>query len=625
MVEGGVELMNIASEILSDLTTYMKYARYDKPLRRRETWNELVTRNKEMQIQRFPNLKSEIDYYYQWVYDKKVLPSMRGLQFGGKAIDINPARQFNCSFLHMDHYKAFSEVMFLLLSGCGVGYSVQQHHVEKLPTIKSVTARRRYVIDDSIQGWADAINILIKSYLLGVSRPVFDFRQIREKGAELVTSGGKAPGPEPLKECLFLVEQILERKKEGEKLTTVEVHDINCHIADAVLSGGIRRAAMIALFSFNDEEMLTCKFGNWYESNPQRGRSNNSAVIVRHKIKKEDFLKLWGKIQASGCGEPGFFFTNNAEWGLNPCAEISLRTSQFCNLSTINGSNLESEEDFVKRCEAAAFIGTLQAAYTDFFYLRDCWRKTTEKEALIGVSITGVASGQLTDKMLAEGSAAVVRTNKTFAEILGINPAARTTCIKPEGTSSLVLGTSSGVHSWHDTFYIRRIRVGKNEAIYKFLKENCPELVEDEYFKPHLQAVISVPQKAPQNAILRSKETALEMLERVKSLHESWIVNGHNKGENQNNVSATVTIKKDEWETTGEWLWDNKDVYTALSFLPFDDHSYIQAPFETCTEEVYEQMVSSLHGIDLTQVIEDDDYTTNQDNLACAGGVCEII
>jgi len=268
--------MNKAQEILSDLTVHMKYAKYVPELNRRETWDELVTRNKDMHISRFPQLREEIENAYTFVYDKKILPSMRSMQFAGKPIEINNARIFNCSYLPIDDHRAFSEIMFLLLSGCGVGYSVQNHHVDNLPEIRKPLKKKRYLIGDSIEGWADAVRMLCKAYFQGAPLPVFDFRDIRAKGAQLITVGGKAPGPEPLKECLFNLQKIFDRKQNGDKITSVEAHDMECYIADAVLSGGIRRAALIALFDLDDELMLTSKFGNWWEENPQRGRANNS-------------------------------------------------------------------------------------------------------------------------------------------------------------------------------------------------------------------------------------------------------------------------------------------------------------------------------------------------------------
>lgn len=338
--------MNVSENILSDLTVYMKYARYNKELKRRETWNEIVSRNKEMHIQKYPELKDQIEEAYSYVYSKKILPSMRSLQFGGVPIELNNSRIYNCSFLPIDDYRSFAEAMFLLLSGCGVGFSVQQHHVENLPEIKVPTKTKRFLIGDSIEGWADAIKVLCKSYFTGSPLPKFDFRDIRKKGTLLITSGGKAPGPEPLKECLHQIERIFERKQTGDKLTSLECHDIVCFLADAVLSGGIRRAALISLFNLDDEDMLTCKFGNWWETNPQRGRANNSAVILRHKITKEEFDKLWLKIKMSGSGEPGIYFSNDKDWGTNP--SLRAGTKVITANGIFNIEDLQDTEFFVK-------------------------------------------------------------------------------------------------------------------------------------------------------------------------------------------------------------------------------------------------------------------------------------
>ena len=430
-------------KILSDITVHMKYAKYVPELNRRETWNELVTRNKEMHQKRYPELKDEIQLNYKYVYDKKVLPSMRSLQFSGKPIEISPNRLYNCSYLPIDHVDSFSECMFLLLSGCGVGYSVQQHHTNLLPGItKPFDMRtRRFVIGDSIEGWSDAIKVLIKSYLGSKrsSKVKFDYSDIRPKGARLVTSGGKAPGPQPLKECLVKIKGILDGKQEGSKLSTLEVHDIVCYIADAVLAGGIRRAALISLFSAYDEEMISCKSGNWWETNPQRGRANNSAVLMRHKITKEFFLDLWKRIELSGAGEPGIYFNHDKDWGTNPCCEIALRPYQFCNLCEVNVSDVTSQEDLNERVKAASFIGTLQAGYTEFHYLREIWQETTEKDALIGISMTGIASKAVLKMDMPKAADIVKRENSRVAKLIGINKAARTTCVKPAGTTSLVL------------------------------------------------------------------------------------------------------------------------------------------------------------------------------------------
>jgi ribonucleoside-diphosphate reductase alpha chain len=326
--------MDLGLDALQKITVFSKYAKYLPKEQRRETWNEIVDRYEAMLINKYPKLKDAINSSIEFIRDRKVLPSMRALQFAGPAMEVNNARGYNCAYHPIDSVYSFSETMFLLLGGSGVGYSVQKHHVAKLPSIirQDRYKTRNYLVEDSIMGWADAVKVLMKFYFEGGFKPKFDFRAIRQKGARLVTAGGKAPGPEPLKICLAHVDAIMERKKDGEKLTPLECHDILCHIANSVLSGGIRRSAMIALFSHDDEEMITCKYGNWWELNEQRGRANNSAVLKRGEIFAQEFSDLWKRIEASGSGEPGIYWTNDLEWGTNPCCEIGLRAHQFCNL-----------------------------------------------------------------------------------------------------------------------------------------------------------------------------------------------------------------------------------------------------------------------------------------------------
>jgi ribonucleoside-triphosphate reductase len=367
---------------------------------------------------------------------------MRSMQFGGKPIEISPNRIYNCAYMPIDHIDSFSETMFLLLGGTGVGYSVQKHHVAKLPIIQKPypKKKRRFLIGDSIEGWADSIKVLMKSYMNGGgSRVEFDFSDIRPKGARLITSGGKAPGPQPLKECLVKIEGLLNQKENGEQLTTIEVHDIVCHIADAVLAGGIRRAALISLFSADDDAMIGCKAGNWWETNPQRGRANNSAVLMRHKITKEFFMDYGKELNYREQENLVYILNNDKDWGTNPCCEIALRPYQFCNLCEVNVSNIESQEDLNERVKVAAFIGTLQAGYTSFHYLRDVWRETTEKDALIGVSMTGIGSGKVLRYDMSKAASLVKRENTRVSKLLGINQAARTTTVKPAGTTSLTL------------------------------------------------------------------------------------------------------------------------------------------------------------------------------------------
>jgi len=658
---------SVSTQILSEITTFSKYRKYLPEEQRRETWQETCDRYKNMLLKKFPQLGNEINQFMPFIVDNKILPSMRMLQFAGKAVEQNAVRGYNCSFMPVNAPEAFSETMFLLLTGTGVGYSVQNHHINQLPTIK----QRQYgneelyktvIVQDSIEGWADAIKELMLSCFNG-SKPVyFDYSQIRAKGALLITSGGKAPGPEPLKECIEKIESILhdhleEAKKEGfdeVKLTSIICHDILCHIANAVLAGGIRRAAMIALFDKDDDSMLLCKSGNWWENNEQRGRANNSAILERSTTTEEEFMSIWKKIEDSNAGEPGISWTNNKEWGFNPCHEISLRPFQFCNLCEVNVSNIENESDIKARIRAATFFGTLQASFTDFHYLRPIWKETTEKDALIGIGMTGIASNEISKYDLGKLAYLVREVNEYYAKQIGINPAARCTTIKPSGTTSCVLGTSSGIHAWHSEYYIRTIRLGKNEALYTYLSINHPELLEDDYFRPDTQAIVNIPQQAPSGAILRENESVGEFLDRIALFNQKWVQMGHNSGDNINNVSATVSIdkskiyteakvldepkkiedgysysmkkigEKDEWQYVGEWMWNNRTIYSGISVLPYDNGSYIQAPFQVITKEKYEELISHLKTIDLSKVVEIEDHTNFSQEAACGGNGCSV-
>ena len=610
--------------IQSDITVFMKYARYRDDLQRRETWHELVYRNRDMHLRRYPQLADEIARVYdEFVIPKKVLPSMRSLQFGGAAIEVSPNRIYNCAYMPVDDIVAFSEAMFLLLGGTGVGYSVQRHHVDRLPAVNPPTRERRYLVGDSIEGWADAVKVLVKAYLSDYEyRPIFDYSDVRPKGARLVTSGGKAPGPEPLRVALERMEALLQAKEAGSKLTPFEAHRLMCFIADAVLSGGIRRAAMISLFSPDDHDMLTAKSGNWWETYPELARANNSVVLERWSTTREEFEALWMQVEQNRSGEPGFYWTNDRDWGTNPCAEIALRPFQFCNLVEINASTVEDQDDLEARARAAAFIATLQAGYTDFHYLRPVWRETTEEDALIGVGMTGIASGRVQPLDLVAAANVVRVENARVASIIGINPASRTTTVKPSGTSSMVLGTSSGIHPWHSEFYIRRIRVNRNEAIYTYLDLMHPELLEDDLRDPN-SAIIRIPIKAPEGATTRHEST-FDLLRRVADFNARWVRAGHRFGANANNVSATISVKDDEWQAVGEWMWNHRYEYNGLSVLPWDGGTYVQAPFEEIDEESYESLVQHLRKIDLTRVVELEDGTSLMAEAACSGGSCEI-
>jgi|13_taG_2_1085334.scaffolds.fasta_scaffold02280_7 ribonucleoside-diphosphate reductase alpha chain len=620
-----------AAKILSDTTVNQKYAKWIATENRRETWEEICLRNMEMHLDTFKDMPKEFldeieQVYTQYVLPKKVLPSMRSMQFAGKPVEISPNRMYNCAYMPIDDIECFNEAMFLLLGGTGVGYSVQHHHIKHLPPVSKPSLKtRKYVLEDSIQGWAESVRILMECYTGGrKNTPRFDYSQIRPKGSILKTSGGKAPGPAPLRECLVKIEGMFQNMENDHQLTSLECHDMLCHIADAVLSGGIRRSALIALFSADDNKMIGCKSGQWYNDNPQRGRANNSALILRHRIKRPVFGEIWKRIKMSGSGEPGIYFSHDKDWGTNPCCEIALRPYQFCNLTEINANSINNQKQLENRAVAAAFLGTLQAAYTDFHYLRPVWQTTTEKEALLGVSMTGIASNNCNQLDIEHAAGLAVAENQRISQILGINSAARVTCVKPSGTTSCVVGSSSGIHAWFAPYYIRRMTINKNEAIYSYLKEKIPELVEDDFFKPDEEAKIMIPQKAPVGATVAKHESALGFLERVKRWSIRWVRPGHIDGLNSHNVSATVYIKDDEWDAVGEWMWMNRHYYNGLAVLPFDGGSYTQAPFEEIDKPEYDRLFSYAKLIDLTQVIETEDNTNLQGEIACAGGVCEI-
>lgn len=617
----------IDKQALADITVFNKYAKFVPDLNRRENWTEICLRNAEMHKVKYPHMSKQIDdVYNQFVVTKRVLPSMRSLQFGGRPVLMSENRIFNCAFSPAELPKFFSELMFLLLGGTGMGYSVQKRHVGKLPKIKTPESDGEYKfqIQDSIVGWADTIKVTCKAFFDGGTLPIFDYRDIREKGAELVTTGGQAPGAEPLKLCVELLTKIL-RNAVGRKLRPIEVHDMACIIADAVLAGGIRRAAMIALFDRDDQEMLNAKSGEWYIDKSYRARANNSAVLKRGDVSEKEFFELITRIKESGCGEPGIYWTNNKDWGTNPCCEIALRPNQMCNLVEINAGAIVDQSSFNEAAAAASFIATLQAGYTDFHYLDPKWKQACEKDALLGVSMTGIASGIVEKLSMEEATKHVLSTNKIVAKMIGINEAARSTCVKPAGTTSLVLGTSSGIHAWHGEYYIRRMRAGKNEALAKYIEKVAPELVEQDVTNEK-QVVMSFPQKAPEGATVRT-ESMLSLLERVKNVSSNWVANGHRKGTNQHNVSCTISVKDDEWDTLGEWMWNNREYYNGISVLPyFGAAAYQQLPFEDISKERYEALLPFLKTIDISHVYESSGKDVNlSSEIACGGGGCDII
>lgn len=613
------------NKLLSDIVAFRTYAKFLPELSRRETVDETIERNLQMHLSRFPQLTDEIVAAYEMVKDKKILPSMRTFQFAGDAILKNNIRSYNCAFRNVDDIRAFGEILYVLLSGTGIGYSVQQRHVMQLPIVQSPRESVPFIVHDSIEGWAQAVDALMEAFFLRRVKPDFDFFLIRPKDAYLRTTGSKAPGPEPLKLMLSKIEKILKGAA-GRKLHPLEVHDIICYIAEGVRAGGIRKAALLSLFDRDDKGMITCKTGDWQQTNPQRSRSNNSAVLPRN-ISQEEFYAIFNMTWASGYGEPGFFWTNDLDWGCNPCNEIGLRSKQFCNLTTINQGNVQNIADLIERAKYAALLGTLQATYTDFPYLTPEWKATTEAEALLGVSFTGIADtySTITDADLRSAAKKVLSTNEQYARQLGINTAARATAIKPEGNSSAYLGTSSGIGARHARGrYLRRVRIPHSEALTAYLMDIMPHLMDQDKYDPDTM-VLTIPQVAPTTSICRDDETAPDQLNRVLRYHRNWILPGHRSGYNTHNVSCTINVRDGEWEDLRQEMWENRDSYAGISVLPYDNGKYIQAPFEEVSETQWDEYVSQVRPIDLRAVHEDYNTTDRNSMPACAGGACELV
>jgi len=605
---------------LMNYTFVSKYARWIPEKKRRETWAEAVNRVKQMMLDKYvyqedqdgkhkPELAEEIEWAYEQMLKKKVLGSQRALQFGGAPIFKHNARIYNCITSFCDRLRFFQECMYLLLCGCGTGFSVQTHHVAKLPKlIKSKTGSKKFLISDSIEGWSDAVGVLVSSYFeqktlfteykgKGIN---FDFSEIRPAGSPLKSSGGKAPGPEPLKNALSQIKKVLDRAmKSGDgHLKPIEAYDIVMHAADAVISGGVRRSATICVFSPDDESMAKAKTGNWFIENPQRGRSNNSAMLLRDQTTKKQFSELMQSVK--DFGEPGFVWADSTELIVNPCVEIGMwpvdettgKTGwQACNLSTINCAKVKTEQDFNDACRAASIIGTLQAGFASFEYLGETSENIIKREALLGVSMTGIMEQHdicLDPEYQRYGAEIVKKTNKKMAELIGINQAARTTCIKPEGTSSCILGTSSGIHPHHAKRYIRRVQANKLEPIYNYFKEMNPRACEESVWSNNdSDDVVAFCIEVPPGSKTKNKVGAIDLLNYVKSTQQNWVVPGTNKKLCTHpwlvhNVSNTINVKASEWDEVEEFIYKNRKYFCGISLLPITgDKDYPQAPFTT--------------------------------------------
>ncbi len=638
---------------IQDYMLASRYARYLPEFGRRETYAEAVGRVRDMHLRMFPAAEKDICWAFDQVIDRRCLPSMRSMQFGGPAIEKNHARMYNCTFGICDRIEFFAEGLFLLLCGTGVGFSVEFEHVEKLPALAPSVDEGtvvHFTVPDTIEGWADAMQALMQSYIEGYLVE-FNYSLIRPRGSHLSTSGGRAPGHVPLRRALERARNILDGAL-GRKLKPIEAYDIMMHAADAVIAGGVRRSATICLFSADDGEMMNAKRGNWFEENPQRGRSNNSVKLIRNETSKAQFLRIFQKQKE--WGEPGFYFANDLSHGCNPCCEIGLNPHlevkdadgnvtiesgwQFCNLTEINGSKLLTEEDFRIAVRAATIIGTLQAGYTSFPYLGDTTEKLCRREALLGVSITGMMdspSVTLDPVMQQKMAKYAIEVNREITLKIGTEPAARLTCVKPAGSTSLLLGTASGIHPRHARRYFRRAQANKTDPVYKFFNETNPHMCEESVWSANkTDDVITFCVEAPEEAILRSEMSAMDLLKYVHSTQQNWVVPGTARPESNpglyHNVSNTLTVRDGEWDDVADYIWENRADFTGISMLAASgDKLYQQAPHEEVIsaqdETLWNELIAKFKPVDYTLMKEEEDVTNLQGEIACAGGACELV
>tara|TARA_B100000575_G_C23142990_1_gene665790 strand:+ start:6272 stop:8500 length:2229 start_codon:yes stop_codon:yes gene_type:complete len=595
---------------------YEGYSRFDDERERYESWEEAVSRVMNMHRDYYkkkmtPQLGQLIDEAESLYKLKYALGAQRALQFGGDQLIKHEMKMYNCTSTYADRPEFFSELLYILLCGAGAGFSVQFHHVDKLPNIQERKKQAKgWVVEDSIEGWADALGALMSSYFVGGGqfpemegrKVYFDLNNVRPKGA-MINGGFKAPGPEPLRRALDKIEHLIQSRvlKGQSRLRPIDVYDIAMHAADAVLAGGVRRSATICLFSPDDDEMVAAKTGNWFVDNPQRGRSNNSAVIVRSEITREKFKSIMKSIKEFG--EPGFYFVEDKDFTTNPCVEIGMYPQiggksgwQGCNLTEINGGKCDTEEEFYKACRAAAILGTLQAGYTNFKYLKPITKKIFEREALLGVSVTGWMNNPevlLDAKIQKEGAKIVKEVNKEIAKLIGINPAARTTCVKPSGNASVLLETASGIHAEHAPRYIRHIQLNKESEVAQLIAQSNPYMVEESVWSSNnTDYCIGFPIVSPVGSMYREELYGTELLEKVKLVQRNWVEAGTNEDlcaspKIRHNVSNTVTVMSHQWNQVEDYVYNNRNYFAGISFLSGSgDKDFCQAPMtEVKTEE----------------------------------------
>ncbi len=627
------------SKAIEEYIHVAKYARFREEFRRRETYFETVHRVIQMHQDKFPALENEIVDIFEDVHIKRCLGSMRAMQFAGAAIEQHNERMYNCSFTHIDRAEVFGQALYLLLCGCGVGYSVQKQHVDKLPVLKQIQKSKvcHWDVEDNIEGWGDALEALIFAYTDYQHYVEFNYSQIRYEGSPLKTSGGVAPGHLPMKKMLENVRRVLNGAQ-GHKLKPIECHDIMCYVAECVLAGGIRRSSLIALFSKDDKEMLYCKGKADFQhggKNAQRALANNSVVLKRSTTTQEEFTEL---MSLQSHGEPGFFFCEDEDWGCNPCGEImlypiletkhvkgiDLKVAKFpassfetgfafCNLTEVNAARCLDKETFLKACESAAAIGTLQATYTDFPYLGIVSEKIARRDALIGVSITGIQDNPACMEWMQRGKGIVLETNYKWAKKLKINPAKRTTCVKPSGTASLELGcVASGIHYHPAPRYFRRIIANPNEEIAQQFRAVNPHMVED---MPSGDWCITFPVEAPRGVRTMKDYEPYQLLADIFTVYDNWI-DGHN-------ISSTVVFKPEEWEYILKTVWKNRASIAAMTFLPAASDK--QIPF--MPREAVETESDEVKWKELVEGYKPVEYHGGKGtafDAECAAGGCEV-
>lgn len=609
--------------LMSETKFYEGYSRWDESKERYETWEESVSRVMDMHREYYskkmtPELSLLIDEAESLYKLKYALGAQRALQFGGEQLRKHQMRMYNCTSTYADRPRFFSELFYVLLCGAGAGFSVQNHHTDKLPDISDRKKQAKgWVVEDSVEGWADALGALMSSYFVGGGqfpemegrKIYFDLNNVRPKGA-MISGGFKAPGPEPLRKSLDKIEHLIQSRvlNGHNRLRAIDVYDIAMHASDAVLAGGVRRSATICLFSPEDDEMLNAKTGNWFVDNPQRGRSNNSAVIVRDEITKEQFKKIMGSIKEFG--EPGFYFVEDKDFTTNPCVEIGMYPQikgksgwQGCNLTEINGGKCTSSAEFFKACRAASIMGTLQAGYTDFRYLDKNTKKIFEREALLGVSITGWMNNPtvLFDKDIQiEGAEIVKQVNREVARLIGINPAARTTCVKPSGNASVLLQTASGIHAEHSPRYLRHIQLNKDTEVAQLIAESNPYMVEESVWSANgTDYCVAFPIISPDSSLFREETYGIDLLEKVSLVQSNWVEAGTNpelcaNPDIRHNVSNTVTVLPHMWTEVEDYVYENRHSFAGISFLAGSgDKDFAQAPN---TEVLSEEEIVTKYG-----------------------------